>query len=359
MSTTGTDNSEVIQGTGGDDTIDAKGGRDWVSAGAGDDTVRGGEGDDVIRGGSGDDELRGEGGKDAIRGGSGDDEIYGGSESDTLMGDAGADTISGGSGDDFIVGGSGNDTLTGGSGEDTFVFGGNSGSDTITDFNVSEDTIDLTMVSTQIGYADLTITDTNNGVTITHSAFGTITLTGVTASQLSAGNFNFPDATPPDAVETEAGTIVPATDPWDGTDNSEGMLDGADDTTINAKDGHDIVMGGEGDDTINGDGGNDWLLGEEGDDTITGGAGDDKMFGGGGADTFVVGPGHGDDTIMDFENGTDTIDLSAFTGITQFSDVTATQDGNNVVIDLSGQGGGTITLQGFALSDLDASDFAF
>ena len=355
------DNSELIVGTDGDDTIDAGGGRDWVTAGGGDDTVRGGDDGDIIRGGSGDDELYGDGGNDVIRGDSGDDEIYGGSGNDTLLGDAGADTIDGGSGNDFIAGGAGNDTLTGGSGADTFVFGGSSGDDTITDFNVAEDTIDLTMLSEQIGYADLTITDVTGGVTITHTAIGgTITLTGVTAAQLSAGNFNFPDADPPDAVETDAATIVPASDPWNGTDNGETLIDNAGDTTINAMGGNDIVMGGEGNDTIDGGAGNDLLLGEEGDDTITGGAGDDVLIGGSGEDTFVFAAGHGEDTIMDFTNGTDTIDLGAFTGISQYSDVSdnATQVGDDVVIDLSSFGGGTITIENFALSDLDATDFS-
>ncbi|WP_300075180.1 M10 family metallopeptidase C-terminal domain-containing protein, partial [uncultured Ruegeria sp.] len=51
--------------------------------------------------------------------------------------------LDGGSGNDILTGGSGNDTLTGGSGSDTFVFKEDSGKDTITDFNVDEDFIDL------------------------------------------------------------------------------------------------------------------------------------------------------------------------------------------------------------------------
>ena len=355
MSTTGTDSPQFIPGTSSDDTIDAKGGGDIVLAGGGDDTVRGGEGQDTIQGGSGDDELRGDGGKDQIRGGTGDDEIHGGSESDLLLGDAGADTIYGDAGDDFIVGGTGDDTMTGGAGADTFVFAGNSGDDTITDFDVNADKIDLTMLSEQVGYSDLTITDVTGGVTIAHTALGgTLTLTGVTAAELSAGNFNFPDATPPDAVmvPTHNASILPpgTSDPWNGTDATEGFLGGANGTTINSRGSTDVVMAGEGDDTIDGGGGGDWLHGEEGDDTLIGGTGNDTLYGGAGADTFVVGPGHGNDRIMDFENGTDTIDLTAFTGITQFSDVTATQEGDNVVIDLSAHGGGTVTLQGFSLT---------
>ena len=72
-----------------------------------------------------------------------------------------------------------------------------------------------------------------------------------------------------------------------------------------------------------------------------------NRFGGGaGADTFVFQAGHGTDTILDFTDGDDTIDLSALTGITAFSDLTS-------------QGGGTIRLDDTAVTDLDANDFTF
>jgi len=96
---------------------------------------------------------------------------------------------------------------------------------------------------------------------------------------------------------------------------------------------------------------------ESGDDTITGLGGDDTLTGGEGADTFVFESGHGADTIADFSDGEDTIDLSAFTGITGFSDLTVTQSGNNTVITVPG--GGTVTLQDFTSTDLDETDFAF
>ncbi len=56
------------------------------------------------------------------------------------------DRLNGTAGDDLIRGGNGDDRLTGMSGSDTFVFGadardGNRDRDTITDFNVAEDTI--------------------------------------------------------------------------------------------------------------------------------------------------------------------------------------------------------------------------
>ena len=53
----------------------------------------------------------------------------------------GNDTLTGSLGDDIIIGGSGNDTLTGNAGSDRFLFSGNSGHDTITDFTKGSDSI--------------------------------------------------------------------------------------------------------------------------------------------------------------------------------------------------------------------------
>ena len=78
-----------------------------------------------------------------------------------------------------------------------------------------------------------------------------------------------------------------------------------------------------------------------------------------GADTFVFAAGYGNDTIKDFNNGIDKIDLSAFGSVSAHGGFTAMQDGADVVIDLTGSDGGAITLENFALDDLDVSDFIF
>ena len=69
--------------------------------------------------------------------------------------------------------------------------------------------------------------------------------------------------------------------------------------------------------------------------------------------------GHGTDTVLDFTVDDDTIDLSAFTGITAFSDLSITAAGTTAVIDLSSHGGGTIRLENVTDTDLDAGDFTF
>lgn len=349
-------------GTDGDDTVNSGSSTDIVSADGGDDTVNTGSGRDYIRGGSGDDKLKGGSGNDLIRGDSGDDTIIAGTGKDVILGDEGDDDIYGGGGGDLISGGTGDDTLTGGGGSDIFLFSANAGNDTITDFDVDEDMIDLSLLGTTIAFDDLTIADLpdDSGVTVTHTALGgTITLTGVSASELTADHFNLPSAT---SVNTDDGdAVVNASDPWEGTDGRDFFIDSSADTTILLKDGNDLVLAGEGDDTIDGGAGKDWIIGEEGDDTIHGGAGNDWMHGGSGDDTFVFKAGHGNDTIRDFTDGEDTIriDTNGLTGVTGFADLSIAADGNNAVIDLSSQGGGKITLVGVDTDDLDANDFAF
>ena len=75
-----------------------------------------------------------------ITGGSDANTILGGAAVDNIDGGSGDDIISAGDGDDIIDGGAGSDTLTGGGGDDTFVFTKSSnGTDTITDFVISDD----------------------------------------------------------------------------------------------------------------------------------------------------------------------------------------------------------------------------
>ena len=65
----------------------------------------------------------------------------------------------------------------------------------------------------------------------------------------------------------------------------------------------------------------------------------------------------GADTITDFTDGEDRIDLRGHTGVTSFSDLTITQSSGDMVIDLGN--GDQITLTGVQVGVLDASDFLF
>ncbi|WP_291209102.1 M10 family metallopeptidase C-terminal domain-containing protein, partial [Hyphomonas sp.] len=63
------------------------------------------------------------------------------------------ENVIGGSGRDTITGNTANNTITFGAGADTFVYGPNGGADTITDFSVSQDRLDLTAFSSSAALA--------------------------------------------------------------------------------------------------------------------------------------------------------------------------------------------------------------
>ena len=86
-----------------------------------------------------------------------------------------------------------------------------------------------------------------------------------------------------------------------------------------------------------------------------------------GADRFVFANGSGLDTIFDFQDDFDLIDLTGFAGITGFGDLSpsnVSQIGADTVIDLGAAAGGAgdqdvLTLAGFDAGDLDQTDFLF
>ena len=384
----GSNDHDILEGGGGNDTLSAGGGRDHVLGGSGDDVVDGGGDRDVVRGGSGDDYVRGGGGDDFLYGDSGNDHIVGDAGWDRLIGGSGHDFLEGDDGEDVIVGEEGDDLLSGGAREDHFVYLGNDGNDVIFDFKPGEDVIDLRLLPEAIRFSDLTIADVEEGcgVRITHAALdGSIELRDCNASELSASDFRMPDGETT-KITIDGAWIVRPSDEYNGSDGAVLYVNGEGDGTASAKGGQDRVFGGEGDDHLDGGSGADAIYGEEGNDTIAGGFGDDRLFGGegndtiaggfnddrivggegndtltGGAhdDTFVFGRDHGTDWITDFDRGDNTIDLSAFKGLSGFDDLHVWAFGTAAMVDLTSRGGGQIWLQDTAVSDLSAEDFVF
>jgi hypothetical protein len=142
---TGDDSSAIFSGTDGDDVLDFAN----VTTNSVD-TIDAGDGNDVL-----DFANATLNDVDQISGGGGDDvldfssatlnnvaTIDGGAGADRITGSLGDDNLYGGDGNDRLDGGGGSDLLTGGAGDDTFVL--NDGAvDNITDFNSSDDTLDL------------------------------------------------------------------------------------------------------------------------------------------------------------------------------------------------------------------------
>ncbi len=175
-------------------TLSLGSGNDTAQLGTGDDIVMAGAGRDIVSGGDGADEIVGGGGDDVIFGEAGDDRLIGGGGDDRLVGNEGNDWLLGGAGDDRIGGWAGNDVLVGGSGADVFVFGTGSGDDTIRDFEIGVDQIDLSDLATNYGAVLAAASEVGGSVVIDMTALGgsgTLRIVDVLEADLSAGDFLF------------------------------------------------------------------------------------------------------------------------------------------------------------------------
>jgi VCBS repeat-containing protein len=159
-------------------------GDDVIVAGDGENRLQGGDGNDVLVAGDGGSELHGDAGDDLLVGGAGNDLLDGSAGNNTasyqnatagvhvdlglagqaqdtqgagqdtlfniqnLIGSAHDDVLIGDSHDNVITGGQGNDVMTGGGGSDTFKWlAADTGShDTVTDFKLGNDTLDLSQL---------------------------------------------------------------------------------------------------------------------------------------------------------------------------------------------------------------------
>ena len=150
--------------------------------------------DAPINDNQGGDSLIGSGGNDTLLGEGGNDTLIGNAGSDNLIGGDGNDLIQGGSGFDTLDGGEGNDVLTGNFNWDIFVFNGEFGNDTITDFDQPNtfERIDLSDIAEIENFDDLVLNHLSNneeGNAVITVGDNSITLLGVTAESLIANDF--------------------------------------------------------------------------------------------------------------------------------------------------------------------------
>lgn len=286
--------------------------------------------DDDDRGHDDDDDDHGRGHDDDpesyyINGGMGNDRIYGGPLNDFLVGGAGNDRLFGRAGDDGLIGGLGDDLIRGGDGNDTATV--NIAADGADRVNLGEGLDRVVFTPAATPGTQIRITFNNSGV----------------------GNGDPRDA---NLFPTEDGGLAVRIQLEDSTGALIGPVSRYDDEGISfvrgagqtfdvrslvngAERGNffDVVrLGTSGDDTINdagrairyytdGGGGNDTLIGGTLTDALVGGLGDDRLdgregadslVGGAGADRFIFSGTTGNDRIIDFAAGVDTIDLSAF-----------------------------------------------
>ena len=284
----GNEGDDILVGDAGNDRLRGDAGADVLWGDAGDDMLGGDEGDDILVGGAGNDRLRGDAGADVLRGEAGDDVLWGdegddilvgGADNDTLRGDAGADVLWGKAGDDvlwgdegddILVGGAGNDTLRGDAGADIFVFGANSGNDTILGFEPGTDKIQI--IGAGLTFADLLIEGSRNPVISWGNNNQTVEFRFIDTDDLSASSFSFVSA-------AESPTVPAPPKPPDPP------------VTLSGMSGNDTLRGGAGADSLDGLGGNDKLYGFAGNDTLLGGEGNDYLNGGAGSDVLDGGGG--------------------------------------------------------------------
>ena len=337
--------------------------RDALGGDRNDNILNGGPGNDGIWGGSGDDTLIGGPGADRIKGDRGMDTadytdsntgvtvrlstgagLKGHAEGDTLAGienltgSAHRDALGGDRNDNILNGGPGNDGIWGGSGDDTLI--GGPGADRIKG-DRGMDTADYT--------------DSNTGVTVR--------LHSLSAAGGDADGDTFPglvDVNYTDSDGVEQTERLPDIENLTGSAHNDVLAGDRRDNVLDGGAGDDTLYGGPGggDDVQVGNEGDDRLYGGKGNDRLEGGSGNDRLAGGPGADIFVFAPGHGADTITDFTNTEDQIDLTAF-DLSGFDVLTITSSTTGITIGLSTHDGGTILLEGVAMTSLDAADFLF
>lgn len=134
----GSSRADEFRPLGGNDVVDGRGGVDTIRYDR--DAQHGGNKGvsvDLAKGTATD----GYGDKDTLKN---IENVVGTEKADTIKGSSVANALTGAGGNDKLYGGLGKDLLTGGEGKDTFVFDtkpGSSNIDTISDFNVKDDTI--------------------------------------------------------------------------------------------------------------------------------------------------------------------------------------------------------------------------
>lgn len=337
--------SDNLTGTTGADYIIGLSGNDTITGLDGDDLLAGGDQTDSLVGGNGNDRLYGEGGNDSIAGGTGNDLVLGGDGTDTIDGGVGDDVIGGGSGNDSVLGGGGADSLGGGEGNDTLRGGDDSDS-----------------VAGGEGNDSLT-GDRGNDTLV--GAAGADSLVGGDGNDLASGDADN------DRVDGGLGT-----DTLFGGVGLDTLVGGDGNDSLFGENDNDRLDGGLGRDSLDGGFGNDVLIAGLGIDTLYGGQGNDTLNGGieaGARDLFKFNAvSEGFDTIQDFQNGVDAIDLStlfAFAGsvvnggnFNQFVQIFANGGNSIVAVDANGGTGGFAFIQiaevlGVPPAQLNAADF--
>ncbi|MEG4528987.1 calcium-binding protein [Microcoleus sp. D2_18a_D3] len=139
-----------------------------------------------------------------------------------------------------------------------------------------------------------------------------------------------------------------------GTDGNDNLTGTSGNDIINGVEGNDVLTGLRGNDILVGGDGSDILNGGKGFDTLNGGLGNDILVGGLGNDVFVLGAGLGVDTISDFANSQDTVQL--INGLT-FGQLSISPGTDGTLITVASSGEVLASLIGVAPNLIGSEDF--
>ena len=179
------------------------------------------------------------------------------------------------------------------------------------------------------------------------SADGRFVAFDSSSSNLVPGDANYTD----DIFVVDTSRTLKVINDIPGNNNLTGTTDN---DIINGLEGDDVLTGLRGNDILNGGDGNDFLYGGKGSDTLNGGLRNDTLEGGAGNDVFVLGAGLEIDTISDFGNGQDTIQL--INGLT-FGLLSISPGTNGTLIRLASNGEVLASLAGVAPNLIGSEDF--
>ncbi|MBE9225383.1 multicopper oxidase domain-containing protein [Phormidium sp. LEGE 05292] len=290
---------------------------------SGNDFYYGDTGSNNLFGSFGNDSIYGLSGNDQISGNEGNDLIAGGDDNDTLYGGKGDDTVSGNQGQDLLFGNLGNDTVHGGKGNDQIY--GNQGQDVLTG-DLGNDTV--------YGGKDNDLIYGNSGQDVLFGDAGNDTVYGGKDNDIIYGNSG------QDSLFGDVG--------------NDTIYGGKDNDLIYGNSGQDSLFGDVGNDTIYGGQENDTLNGGTGDDWLSGDLGNDLLQGGEGSDRFILAANKGSDTIIDFQNGIDSIIL---TGGLTFAQLTIAESSGSTLIRITSTNELLATLNGIPVSQIGTEDF--
>ena len=280
---------------------------------------------------------------DSIVGTTASETLNGTAQADVIFGDSGDDVLQGNAGNDILVDGSGNDIMTGGNGADIFALSSDKQHDTILDFELGVDRLDLSNYELLRHLGQINVESHADGATLT---FFSETLRIFTHNGTSIDADDVAAMAPIQLSHMMIG-LAPQDLTLDGSAAIDFLMGGLGDDTLNGQDGDDVLNGGSGADILNGGEGidtadystaligvtvnlldptqntgeaagdvyssiefvigsheDDFLDGDSGNNNIAGGAGDDIIKGAGAADKLTGGLGN---DILNGQNGNDRL----------------------------------------------------